>query len=110
MTPDLQLQREIEAFLLQAGGWVSREALVERFDVNERSLRAKGRRPGLLDGFAVSCSDGGFIHHKFLPTDEWLQIKHRMRRHAVAELRKTKRWDEGRQNCRTANNQLTFLP
>jgi hypothetical protein len=96
---DTDLQSEIESFLLGLASWCPAEVIVERFGVPERRLRADGRRPGLLDGFAVSSTRNGangYIHHKFLPTEEWLPIKHRLRKHAVAELRRVKVWSQAR--------------
>jgi hypothetical protein len=115
------LAHRIEIHLLQAGGWVSTRLLCQVFQISERSLRQTGTRPGLLDAFAVSSTrsdQAGYIHHKFLPTREWLPIKHRLRRHAIAELRRVRRWDIARKNCLTGKHpfqterhtgQLVFL-
>ncbi len=95
------LAHEIEAYLREACGWVSKRQICERFGIPERRTRADGDRPGLLDDFAVSSTcEGmsGFIHNDFLPTADYLPIKHRIRRHAIAELRKTRRWDSSRRN------------
>ncbi len=95
------LAQEIEAHLKAAHGWVSKLQICQEFRVNERRLRADGDRPGLLDDFAVSSTregQSGFIHNDFLPTADYLPIKHRIKRHAIAELRKTRRWDSSRKN------------
>ena len=117
----MDIAREIEAFLLLSGGWVSTRRICERFDIPERRLRQAEDRQGLLDDFAVSstCSkESGYIHHKFLPTEQWLPIKHRLRRHAISELRRVQRWGKARINCTTGKRpgmmerhtgQLVFL-
>lgn len=100
--PDLAAQ--IEAHLLARGGFVSTREICSVFEIPERRLRQDADRPGLLDGFAVSSTregHSGYIHHHFLPTPEWLAIKHRMRRHAISELRRVRRWDTARQRCLT---------
>jgi len=100
----MALTENIEAHLLAAAGWVPTRELCERFDITDRSLRQAGTRPGLLDAFAVSSTrDGqsGYIHHRHLDTPDWLPIKHRLRRHAIAELRRVKRWGQARSNCLT---------
>lgn len=117
----MDLALEIEVHLLAAGGWVSTRQICARFSITERSLRQDAGRPGLLDNFAVSSTRegaSGYIHHRFLDTPHWLPIKHRMRRHAIAELRRVRRWDRARKNCRTGappeimerhTGQLVFL-
>jgi hypothetical protein len=99
-----QLAAQIEIFLLTKGTWVPTAEICERFSIKERMLRQDGRRAGLLDCFAVSSTRGGesgFIHHRHLETAAWLPIKHRLRRHAVAELRKLKAWTQARARCLT---------
>lgn len=96
------LARQIELHLLAAGDWIPTADLCARFCIRERALRQDGRRPGLLDQFAVSSTrngESGFIHHRHLPTRDWLRIKHRLRRHAISELRKLRAWRIGRHNC-----------
>lgn len=106
MTPpaDNSIARQIELHLLAAGDWISTADLCARFGIKERALRQDGRRPGLLDQFAVSSTRGGesgFIHHRHLPTPAWLPIKHRLRRHAISELRKLRAWTKARARCLT---------
>lgn len=100
--PDLAQQ--IELYLLDQGTWIPTRDICTRFDIPERLLRQDGRRPGLLDHCAVSSTCGGqsgYIHHRFLPTDQWLKIKHRLRRHAIGEMRRVRRWDRSRHNILT---------
>lgn len=95
---------QIELFLLAAGTWVPTAEICARFDIQERALRAAGEKPGLLDAFAVSSTKNGqhgFCHHRFVERTDWLKTKHRLRRHAIAELRKVRAWDRARQNCLT---------
>lgn len=92
---------QIELFLLDAGSWVPTSAIQQAFGVPERLLRQDGDRSGLLDHFAVSSTRNGasgYIHHRHLPTAEWLPIKHRLRRHAISELRRARSWDQARRN------------
>jgi hypothetical protein len=100
------LTQEIEAYLRAEGGWVSKRQICERFGIPERRTRADDDRPGLLDDFAVSSTcegQSGFIHNDFLPTADYLPIKHRIKRHAIGELRKTRRWDAARKNSFVGN-------
>lgn len=117
-----QLAAQIEVFLLTKGTWVPTAEICQRFGIKERLLRQDGRRAGLLDAFAVSSTRGGesgFIHHRHLETAAWLPIKHRLRRHAVAELRKLRAWTQARARCLTGKRpelierhtgQLVFFP
>jgi hypothetical protein len=117
-----QLAAQIEIYLLSVGTWVPTAELCERFGIKERLLRQDGRRAGLLDTFAVSSTRGGesgFIHHRHLETAAWLPIKHRLRRHAVSELRKLRAWTQARARCLTGKRpelierhtgQLVFFP
>lgn len=92
----MDIKPQIEAFLIQAGGWVPIEVICARFCINERKLRAVGRLPGLLDDFAVT-GDKGAIHHLHLSTEEFGRMDRRIGRHGISELRKRKRWRQGRQ-------------
>lgn len=86
---------QIEMRLLTAGGWVPTREICQEFGIAERALRQAGERPGMLDAFAVSSTragQSGYIHHTHLPTADWLPIKHRLRRHAIAELRRARTW------------------
>ncbi|MEI6494386.1 MAG: hypothetical protein WCO94_17705 [Verrucomicrobiota bacterium] len=115
------LAAEIEALLLSAGGFVPTRQICERFGIPERRLRQDDDRPGLLDEFAVSSTrekQSGYIHHKFLPTSDWLPIKHRLLGHGVAEIRRVRKWEAARRNCLTGKRpglverhtgQLVFL-
>lgn len=98
------LVTQIEIHLLTTGTWVPTADLCSRYHINERALRAAGGRPGPLDHFAVSSTrhgTHGFIHHRHLPTNEWLPIKHRQLRHAISELRKVRTWAKSRHNILT---------
>ena len=98
------LANEIEAFLHAARGFVPTRQICERFGIPERRLRQDEDRPGLLDEFAVSSTrekQSGYIHHDFLPTPEWLPIKHRLMRHGIAEIRRARKWESARKNCKT---------
>lgn len=94
----MNIAQQIEDFLLQSGGWVPAQLVCARFCVTERSLRAKGDEPGVMDGFAVS-STAGYKHVALLTVAEYLAVKHRLRWHSANQFRKTKRWDKARQRC-----------
>lgn len=100
----LDLATQIEIHLLTIGTWVPTTELCDRYGINQRALRAVGRRPGLLDHFAVSSTRQGthsYIHHRYLPTKDWLPIKHRLLSHALAEIRKARLWTKSRHNILT---------
>jgi hypothetical protein len=50
----------------------------------------------------------GYCHHKYLPTSDWLPIKHRLRRHAIGELRRVRAWDRARHHCLTGRHPNQF--
>ena len=100
----MSLVSEIEIYLLAERGWVPTPDICLRFSIPARLLRQDGPRPGLLDHFAVSSTkngQNGYCHHKYLPTADWLPIKHRLRRHAIGELCRVRAWDRARHNCLT---------
>jgi len=104
MSSDLATQ--IEIHLLTLGTWVPTADLCARYGIKERALRAAGRRPGLIDHFAVSSTRNGthgYIHHRYLPTADWLPIKHRLLSHALAEIRKARTWAKSRHNIQITN-------
>jgi len=106
-----QLASQIELFLLDRGGWVPVAEICQRFGVAPRLLRQDGARRGLLDRCAVSSTrngDSGFCHHRFLPTADYLPVKHRILRHAVAELRKVRAWESARRNCLSGRPPLRY--
>jgi len=95
------LARQIELFLLDAGGWVRVSEICSRFGIRQRMLRQDGDREGLLDHCAVSSTkngESGFCHHRFLPTDQYLPVKHRVLKHSIAQIRKVREWDRSRHN------------
>jgi hypothetical protein len=96
----MDLADQIEIFLIDTGDWTPASVLCARFSLDQRTLRAHGDRPGLLDHCAVS-SHLGYKHISRLTTEEWLAVKHRLRRHAAGQFRKTKRWDQARHNSLT---------
>ncbi|CAN5549453.1 hypothetical protein BH09VER1_BH09VER1_24910 [soil metagenome] len=101
-TPDLATK--IELRLLQAGGFVSTRQICAEFSITKRRLRQDDDRPGMLDEFAVSCTtegEAGYIHHRHLPDDIWLQVKGTRVGHALAELRRVRKWTISRHNILT---------
>lgn len=92
---DLALR--IETHLQATPGWVSASELAHLFGVNPRRLRAVGRKPGLLDGFAISSPEG-YKHIRQASQEEFDQIRGGLRAHAFAELRKVLAWEQARHN------------
>ncbi len=103
----MDIRYQLEEFLLQAGGWVQIPAICVRFAIDERQLRAVGRLPSLLDGFAVTGSKGA-IHHEFLSNDEFAKLERSLGRHAISELRRRKRWRQARQGRVKREHGLTW--
>jgi hypothetical protein len=96
-----EIKEAIEQYLLSApeSGWVKSAVLCERFAVVERQLRGVGDKPGLCSEFAIS-GDKGFKHVELATKAEYRRFKHRMRKHAVGEFRRTSRLDK-RRNSQT---------
>jgi hypothetical protein len=93
-----ELKESIERHLLAAtgNGWVKSAELIERFDLrSDRVLRGVGDKPGLCSDFAIS-GDKGFKHVTKASPSEYRRFKHRMRRHAIAELVRTRNLDRRR--------------
>lgn len=80
------LAKQIEAYLLEQGTWVSTQTICERFDCDQRDLRSVGKVPGLCSRFAVSGMKG-YIHYKFATLKDKLDMKHRRYRHAISQIR-----------------------
>jgi len=98
-----ELKAAIENHLLAApgNGWIKSSELCSLFDIKERQLRAVGDRSGLCSDFAIS-GDKGFKHVSRATPAEFLRCKHRLRRHAIAELVRARNLDRLRaQSIRT---------
>ena len=78
----------IEEWLYAQDGWVSRDCLCATFDITERDLRPRGDRPGLLDGFAISRYEGGYIHVDHATEAEFGDFVNRIREHGHKEINK----------------------
>lgn len=106
---DQDLTSQIERYLLEAKGWVSTEELCAAFGLpDDRPFRQLGNKPGLLSRFAIS-GDGGFRHVRCASTSEWLRFKHRLRKHAIAEMVRVRDLDIARHNaCRTVKPAVVF--
>ncbi|MCF7849722.1 MAG: hypothetical protein K9M45_12805 [Kiritimatiellales bacterium] len=91
------IEQRIEEYLLEAAGdgWVNSKVLCAAFDVTERQLRKVGDQEGLCSAFAIS-GDKGFKHVALAARLEWLRFKHRMRKHAIAELIRVRDLDRRR--------------
>lgn len=89
------LKKNIEQHLLQRGDWVTTQELESLFGITERQLRKKSDDAGLCSDFAIS-GDKGFKHVSVATTAEWLRFKHRLAKHAIAELVRVKALDKKR--------------
>jgi hypothetical protein len=106
-----ELKEAIEQHLLDAPaeGWVKSADLIARFDLrSDRALRGVGDSPGLCTDFAIS-SDKGFKHITRASTREWFAFKHRMRRHAIAEMVRTRNLDRRRSQVTKAIKRPAFI-
>jgi hypothetical protein len=104
------LERRIEDYLLEFpanDGWVKSKMLCARFAITERQLRKVGDMPGLCSGFAIS-SDKGFKHVKRATQKEYRSFKHRLRRHAIAELVRVRNLDRRRHQVTTTTKRPEF--
>ncbi len=91
------LEQRIEEYLLEApgDGWVKSKILCARFGIHDRQLRKVGDQPGLCSDFAIS-SDRGFKHVTKASKGEYLRFKHRLRKHAIAEMVRVRNLDQRR--------------
>lgn len=106
-----RLAAQIELYLLDRADWVPTMEICGRFGVRDRQLRRDGRRKGLIDHCAVSSTnngENGFIHHRYLPTADYLPIKHGRLKHAISEIRKVRDWDRGRLMVKTGKPPLQY--
>jgi len=105
----MSIAQQIERYLLACGDWIPVREICRRFDIRERRLRALDDRPGLCSRFAIS-GDKGIKHVSCATTTEWLQFKHRLRKHGIGELVRVRDLDRRRQTVTTsiARPPLTF--
>ena len=102
------LIKQIEAYLLEARGWVSSEALCAQFGLkDDRPLRSTAGVPGLCSAFAIS-GDNGFKHVLRASTTEWLRFKHRLRKHGIQELVRVRELDRVRHEATRQVADITF--
>lgn len=107
----MDLEHQIEQYLLDAAGdgWVKSRVLCDRFGLpNDRALRSVGGRHGLCSAFAIS-SDKGFKHVVRATPLEYRQFKHRLRRHAIAELVRVSKLDKRRHQVTTTTKRPEFI-
>lgn len=102
------IEQGLEDYLLQDGGWVSSLRLCARFGITDRQLRAVGDQPGLCSSFAIS-SDKGFKHVSRATPTEYRTFKHRMRRHAIAELVRVRNLEKRRHHVVVATKRPEFI-
>jgi len=104
----MDLEADIERFLLQRGDWVRTEEIVETFGLqDDRQLRQTNGVPGLCTRFAIS-SQKGFRHVSKATTKEWLEFKHKLRRHGISELSRVATLDRQRSAVTYTNKKLSI--
>jgi len=91
------LRERMERYLLESSSGVQTWQLCGAFGVSERDLRAKGSDPGLLTGIAISTGSG-YVHVSKASREDYIEWKHRIRKHAIAELRRVRETDMARSN------------
>lgn len=96
MTDDVKAR--IESYLLSAGDWVPVALIVERFQIDERDLRASGRRPGPLSHCAI-FSSRGIKHLTHSTLQERIQCRNRIRRELISRARRLKWFEAGIHRC-----------
>ena len=106
----MTLELQIEQYLLDypGDGWVKSRVLCDRFGITERQLRAVGGQHGLCSAFAIS-SDKGFKHVTRASKTEYRAFKHRLRRHAIAELVRVRNLDRRRHQVTTTTKRPEFI-
>ncbi len=106
----MTIELRIEEFLLLSpgDGWVRGKDLCARFDLNDRQLRKVGNQEGLCSAFAIS-GDKGFKHVKLASRLEYKQFKHRLRKHAINELRRVAKLDHRRNHVYKTTKNPQFL-
>lgn len=80
-----ELAPQIEAFLLEAHGWVSAMAVCARFGIPKRALRGLHGKPGICAQFAISGVKG-YKHIKYCPDSEFNRSDRRLRNHSISQL------------------------
>lgn len=104
------LPQLISDYLLTRADWVPVEEICTRFGINERLLRAHGRRPSLISGFAISSSTRGIKHIHHTTVNERLHYKHSRIKRLIAERRALKEHDLAVARCLTRNPVLMEKP
>lgn len=103
-----ELSRQIEIFLLANNQWISTQTLCDRFQINERSLRASGNQPGLCTDFAIS-GNKGFKHIRHATFEEYQSAHKRILSHLRHEAARLRSWRIARHNQVTkAQTSFTF--
>ena len=94
----MTLEQRIEEYLINQPypGWVKSDKLCKMFDLpSDRALRKVGNQEGLCSAFAIS-GDKGFKHVTKATPAEYKRFKHRLRKHAINELRRVRNLDQRR--------------
>lgn len=81
----MNLQDQIEAYLLAMGDWCPARQICDRFDLRERALRGLDGSPGLCTLIAIS-GNKGYKHVTLATTSEWLEHYNRERKHNIMAL------------------------
>lgn len=90
---DLDLPIHLEEYLLQRPRWVPIAEICEAFGIDERALRAHGRKRPLLHHCAISSAkpgENGLKHIRHTTVAERLAYKHQRKRVLIASARALK--------------------
>jgi hypothetical protein len=116
------LAEQIEQYLLTKGTWVPVFEIAQRFEINERLLRADKERRPICAGYAISSTRGGhhgIKHLKCCTIAERLAYKHNRWKRLIAEKRAIREYEHAVHNCLTGKRpelierhtgQLVFFP
>lgn len=93
----MELKTQIEVWLLTQTDWVPSAVICERFQVDERKLRASNGHPGLLTEFAISHSRLGYKHVRHATKEEYIEARSQAVSHIKSDAKRVRGWDQRRQ-------------
>lgn len=91
----------VEMLLLARADWVSVTDISQACSIDERLLRADGRRRPLCSRFAISSSTKGIKHIRFATVKERIKYKHARLRTLIAYRRALDDYNTALHNCLT---------
>jgi len=113
-----ELATRIELLLLDRATWVPVDEICAACQINERLLRAVGRRPAIFSRFAISSSTKGLKHIRHTDARVRIAYKHARLKVLIANRRALDEYHAALSNCLTGRKptlqerhtgQLVFL-